>query len=85
MKKIQFFSEEGTLLGDIVVKGINVAEIQNFLESIDNESFEHLSLYYDEESKILGIEEERGVVFPDYGHFITKISESKYSHCFNFV
>lgn len=85
MKKIQFLSETGALLGDIAVNGISVAEIQNFLESIDNESFEYFALYYDEENKILCIEEERGVIFPQYGHFITQISESKYRHCFDFV
>lgn len=85
MKKIQFRSETGTVLGNISVKGIKVAEIQSFLESIDNDSFEHFALYYDEENKILCIEEERGVVFPQYGHFITQISESKYRQCFEFA
>lgn len=85
MKKIEFLSEAGEMLGDIAIKGISVAEIQKFLEEIDNESFEYFSLYYDEENKILCIEEERGVIFPQYGHFITKISDSKYKHCFDFV
>ncbi|KQS92450.1 MULTISPECIES: PH domain-containing protein [Chryseobacterium] len=85
MKKIQFLSETGDLLGDIAINGITISEIQTFLESIDNESFEYFSLYYDEESKILCIEEERGVIFPQYGHFISKISDSKYRHCFDFV
>ncbi|KQT18122.1 hypothetical protein ASG31_05145 [Chryseobacterium sp. Leaf404] len=85
MKKIEFLTETGDLLGDISVNGINVKEIQNFLETIDNGSFDYFALYYDEENNILCIEEERGVKFPQYGHFITQISESKYSQCFDFV
>lgn len=85
MKKIEFLSESGLELGNVSIGGINISEIENFLESIYNESFEYICLHYDEENKILCLEEERGVIFPQYGHFITLITESKYKHCFDFA
>lgn len=85
MKKIEFFTESGSTLDRAIVNGINLAEIQKFLEDIDNESFEHVSLYYNERENCLSLEEETGVVFPQYGHFITKISESNFAKCFDFV
>lgn len=85
MKKIEFFAESGEILGNKTVNSIKITEIENFLETIDNESFEHISLYYDERHNVLSLDEEVGVVFPQYGYFITKISESKFAQCFDFV
>lgn len=85
MKKIEFFTESGAMLGETTVNGIKLNEIQKFLETIDNQSFEHISMFYDERHNVLSLEEESGVVFPQYGYFITKISESNYAKCFDFV
>ena len=84
MEKIKVNLPPGKNQDEIRIHGFSIEEILQFLYEADNGSFDQIIIKYDGVDNLLFFAVEEGVKFPEYGHFMTKISESKYAEVFSF-
>lgn len=84
MEKIKINLPLGKNQDEIKIHGFSINEILRFLCEADNGSFDRIIIKYDAVENLLFFASEEGVKFPEYGHFMTKISESRYAEVFSF-